>query len=331
MSYDPEASETPKVRLRLLTRSQLKISEIGFGAWGIGGQTTGETSYGDTDDATSNSALDKAAKCGLNFFDTSPAYGNGHSETLLGALNRRTDQQLIFSTKAGISSFKGKPDYSPSAIGASLTASLKRFNQPYIEGLLLHNPPIELLENNPETLDFLEYCVSINKLKFWGISAKSPDDALHFLSNADIPVLQVNLNMLDTRAISNGLLNLAHTRDTAIIARTPLCFGFLTGKVDENTAFPTGDHRNTWSQLQKASWARGARQAYESVQAEAHVTMTQIALRFCLSFPAVASVLPGPLTAEEVKENAYASIQGPLSESQIDRVLTLNQNNNFFI
>ncbi len=320
-----------KVRLRRFGRFGFDVSEIGFGTWGIGGRTAGETSYGPTDDKASNLALNRAVELGTNFFDTAAAYGDGHSETLLGHLAARASTPLVISTKAGIPIFGGPADFSPKALETSLKGSKARLRTTALTGLLLHNPSPALIEGTPEITEFLEQLYRSEDIAFWGLSVKSPADALAVLNKRDVPVVQVNLNMLDIRAITSGLLTLAAARGTAIIARTPLCFGFLSGKVDENTKFPDGDHRNAWSHAQKQVWATGAKRAWSLAKPGADESMSQTAIRFCLSFPAVSVVLPGPLTEHEVIENAGASARGPLSASAIDAIIEMNQNTDFFV
>ena len=319
------------VRRRRLGATGIDVSEIGFGTWGIGGRTSGETSYGDTDDAQSRLALDCAVACGIDFFDTAAAYGDGHSEALLGELARRTRRPLIVSTKAGIPRFGESADFSPNALAQSLAGSLDRLGRSSADGLLLHNPTPQMMKAEPAIAAFLENAVTSGRIRFWGLSVKSPADGIAMLEAFHVPVIQVNLNMLDVRAATGGLLDLAAKRGTAIIARTPLCFGFLSGHVDENTVFPPGDHRNAWSVAQRRAWAEGARRAWALAEPAAGESMAQTALRFCLSFPAVSLVLPGPLTAAEVDDNAGASARGPLAEHAVARILDLNRTTDFFV
>src|SRR5215510_1576414 len=104
---------------RPLGRTGLVVSEIGFGAWGIGGRTVAETSYGDTDDRVSLAALFRALDRGITFFDTSAAYGDGHSEELIGQAAKGRRSEIVIATKAGYDSWDRPPDFSPQAIVAS--------------------------------------------------------------------------------------------------------------------------------------------------------------------------------------------------------------------
>jgi len=325
------ALESPRVRHRPLGTTGITVSEIGFGTWGIGGRTSGETSYGATDDSISRRALDRAVGCGIDFFDTAAAYGDGHSEELLGELANRTSQPLVFSTKAGIPKFGETADFSPVALQASLTSSKRRLAANRVDGLLLHNPTPQMIKEDRAIVDFLEGCVRAGDIRFWGLSVKSPADGIAMLQAAHVPVMQVNLNMLDVRAVTSGLLDLAQRQGTAVIARTPLCFGFLSGHVDETTTFPPGDHRNAWSPAQRKAWAEGARRAWALAEPAAGESMAQTALRFCLSFPAVSLVLPGPMTEAEVEDNAGASARGPLAERAVAGILELNRTTDFFV
>ena len=116
------------MKYRALGRTGLSVSEIGFGAWGIGGRTVGTTSYGDTDDRTSVAALRAALDAGITFFDTSAAYGNGHSEELIGQAFKGSRAKMIVATKAGYEAWDRPPDFSAAAITASIEASLRRLD-----------------------------------------------------------------------------------------------------------------------------------------------------------------------------------------------------------
>jgi aryl-alcohol dehydrogenase-like predicted oxidoreductase len=136
--------------------------------------------------------------------------------------------------------------------------------------------------------------------------------------------------MMDVRAVESGLLQVAHDRGVGIIARTPLCFGFLSGTLRPDTAFAPGDHRLRWAPAQIKTWCAGAERVLAAVPRPAGSTATQAALRFCLSFPAVSTVIPGMLTPAEVDENAEASRHGPLPAAAIEAVLALNRTHIFF-
>jgi aryl-alcohol dehydrogenase-like predicted oxidoreductase len=312
------------MRNRALGRSGLTVSEIGFGSWGIGGRTAGETSYGDTDDTRSRAALARALDLGITLFDTAPAYGDGHSETLIGEAFAGRRDRIVIATKAGLERFDAPPDFSPAALRRSLDGSLQRLQTDHVDLFQLHNPAPDLFQRVPETYVALEDLRREGKIRAFGVSVKSPADALAILASHEVASVQVNLNMLDVRAVESGLLAVASAKGVGIIARTPLCFGFLSGAVTADTQFPPGDHRRGWPRAQIERWVKGA----EAMQAAAETpgqAPSQAALSFCLSFPAVSAVIPGILSPAEAEQNVAASGFGALPDLARDRIVALNR------
>jgi aryl-alcohol dehydrogenase-like predicted oxidoreductase len=317
------------MKYRALGRTGFDVSEIGFGAWGIGGRTVGTTSYGDTDDRTSLAALDRALDRGINFFDTSSAYGNGHSEALIGQAFSAKRDRAVIATKAGYDAWDKAPDFSPAAVISSAEASLRRLRTDYIDLFQLHNPPQEALRA-PELREALAELQRVGKIRAWGVSAKNPVEAIEAVREFDVAVVQANFNMMDVRAL-DGLLAEVEQRKAGFIGRTPLCFGFLSGAISKLTAFPPGDHRLGWSRAQLDNWIDGASDLLAAVQAAPGREGARSALRFCLAFPAISSAIPGILTPAEADENARASDFGPLPEAAVEAVLEINRTRQFFV
>lgn len=318
------------MKYRALGRTGLSVSEIGFGAWGIGGRTVDRTSYGDTDDRTSRAALARAYDAGVTFFDTSAAYGNGHSERLIGETLGAVRDRVVLATKAGYEAWDRPPDFSAAAIVASTERSLRRLRTDRVDVLMLHNAPLDVLIAD-DVRQALARLVDDGKVRTWGLSAKGPADALAALQACDVAVIQANFNMMDTRAVSSGLFAEVARRGAGFIARTPLCFGFLSGTVTRETRFPPGDHRLGWPAVQLANWIDGARDLLGAVAASPGREGVQAALRFCLSFPEVATTIPGILTPDEAIEDAAASERGPLAREALDAVLEINRRRQFFV
>jgi aryl-alcohol dehydrogenase-like predicted oxidoreductase len=317
------------MKYRALGRTGLDVSEIGFGAWGIGGRTVGTTSYGDTDDRTSLAALDRALDRGINFFDTSSAYGNGHSEALIGQAFASKRDRAVIATKAGYDAWDKPPDFSPTAVVASAEASLRRLRTDYIDLFQLHNPPLEALRT-PELREALAGLQKAGKIRAWGVSAKSPVEAIAALSEFDVAVVQANFNMMDVRAL-DGLLSEVKRRKAGFIGRTPLCFGFLSGTISKDSVFPPGDHRLGWSRAQLDNWIDGAADLLAAMKAAPGREGAQSALRFRRACPAISSVIPGILTPAEADENALASARGPLPPETVEVVLEINRERRFFV
>jgi len=306
------------MRTRKLEKSGLAVSEIGFGTWGIGGYVAG-ASYGVTDDRQSLAALRRAADLGINFFDTADAYGDGHAETLLGEVFGASDAVRI-ATKAGHPRFGGPQDFSPAHLRRSVEGSLGRLRREKIDLLQLHNPPLELLHADPEILATLDALENEGKIAAWGLSLKTPAEALAAI-DAFAPVcVQANFNLADQRALETGLLDRALAADVGVIVRTPLAFGFLSGKLAADAVFPEGDHRRNWPAERIRQWADAGRSLAGDIAAQAGQTLAQIALRFCLSHPAVSVAIPGMLAAAEVRENAAASDFGALDPADVARI-----------
>jgi aryl-alcohol dehydrogenase-like predicted oxidoreductase len=315
---------------RQLGRSGITVSEVGFGAWGIGGVTDGPTSYGATDDQISLAALGRALDRGITFFDTSSVYGYGHSEKLIGQAFHHRRDQVVIATKAGFSTWDKKPDFSRSGLVHSCEESLIRLQTDYVDLLQLHNPSVEIVLNG-EAVSALDTLVQQGKVRAWGLSMRSPEEAAAVLRSVTPATLQINLNMMDVRAVESGLLAAAQQQDIGVIARTPLCFGFLSGQLRSDTAFAAGDHRNAWSPDQIAMWCAGAERVLAAVPQPPGSTATQAALRFCLSFQGIATVIPGMINPAEVDEDAEASRLGPLPDASVEAVLAISRSHTFFL
>ena len=303
----------------------LSVSEIGFGAWGIGGWSPGQLSYGDTDDATSLAALRRAFEVGINFVDTAPLYGLGHSEILVGQAIKENREEWVIATKAGVTDYGAPADYSPGAIEKSLEASLERLGTSYVDLLQLHSPPMDLLRQQPGIVGRLEGLAKKGLIRAWGLSAISPAEAQIGIREFGFRVVQVNFNMLDIRALDCGLFDAAREHGAAVMARTPLSFGFLSGSIAADTVFPAQDHRSRWNGPRVANWVKNARRAMDYAGAETPAARIEAALRFCLSFPEVSVVIPGILTRREAEENAHASLMGPLPQNVVESIIAMNR------
>lgn len=302
------------MRYRALGRTGLDVSEIGFGAWGIGGATPGATSYGATSDAESRAALERAFELGVNFFDTSAIYGAGHSEELIGAVFAGRRSRIAIATKAGRRDYESEADFTPAFLERSLDASLARLRTDHVDLFQLHNPPVARLRPDDPALEAARALQRSGRIRAFGLSVGDPEEARIAIEELGAPVVQLNLNLLDQRPLESGLLELAARRGVGVIARTPLCFGVLTGAVDEETIFPPDDHRSVWPREQIGRWVNASRAFVTAVAERERQTAAQVALRFCLSCAALSTAIPGMLTREQVEENAAASELGPLAE-----------------
>lgn len=318
------------MRTRLLGKTGIKVSEIGFGGWGIGGSSDDAIGYGPTDDEVSRKVLRQALENGVTFYDTSPVYGYGRGESLIGEAFEGVRDRVVIASKVGFVDSSGAQDFSPEHVARSLEQSLRRLRTDRIDLYQVHDPPLELLERDDRILKGFQSLKREGKVRSLGITVRSPADAFRAVERFGFECVQVNFNLLDQRALEMGVLDLCRSRGVGVIVRTPLCFGFLTGAYAAEGPFAPTDHRSHWSVEQRALWMKGYR-IFQSVLAQEKQTPAQMALRFCLSYGAVSTVIPGMMQAEHVLENAGASPLGRLTQPQLETLRKMYQGQRFFL
>jgi aryl-alcohol dehydrogenase-like predicted oxidoreductase len=299
---------------RKLGRTNLEISDIGYGAWGIGGIQW----LGGRDDE-SLAALRRAIELGVNFIDTALAYGDGHSEQLVGQVVRETGRPVYIATKVPPKNRiwpakAGSPirDVFPyEYIIQAAEESLRNLAMETIDLLQLHVWTSEWVECDEWKRAFEDLKRS-GKVRFAGISLTEhdPDSGLAAVESGLIDAVQVIYNVFDQSPETN-LYPACRKHDVGVLARVPLDEGGLTGNVNESTVFPENDFRG-W-------YFRGDRKKETSGRVDAlkrdlgpGVNLAETALRFCLSHPAVTSVIPGMRTVRHAESNAALSDQGAL-------------------
>lgn len=304
----------------------IKVSEVGFGAWGIGGNEHGH-SYGPTDDKLSLEALNKALDMGCNFFDTADVYGFGHSELLLGKALKNKRDRAIIATKVGSDFYQGGgfQTFTEEYIRFALEKSLDRLQTDYIDIYQLHNPPVRLLTKE-DSYSVLNALKREGKIRAWGVSVLDPVEGLACLATSQPDCIQIPVNIFNSRPREN-LLPTAFAAGCAIIAREPLANGFLTGKFVDALYlnFEEGDVRKNWpSDYKKARIEAAQRLVF--LQKE-NRSLTQAAIKFVLSMKEVSVTIPGIKTAEHAEENLGASDLKPLSATELKEIETLAKRN----
>ncbi|HYY91946.1 MAG TPA: aldo/keto reductase [Candidatus Dormibacteraeota bacterium] len=310
------------MKYRTLGKTDLKVSEVGFGAWAIGGNAFGN-SYGPTDDKTSIDSVRKALDLGCNFFDTADAYGHGHSEELLGQAlkDKRTD--VIIATKAGADFYHDPPrmNFSPDYLAFALGKSLERLQTDVVDLYQLHNPPIHLLRNG-KIFEGLEKLVNSGKIRYYGISIHDPEEGMLAIKNGRPATIQVVFNILRQEA-KNKLFDAARENNVAIIAREPLSNGFLSGKITADSTFPPGDIRFNFPRNYFHSLVKAAQQL-QFLESGTR-TLAQASLRFILDHREVATVIPGAKTPLQVEEDLRASDLSSLTGEELLRIRILRE------
>jgi len=295
------------VQTRPLGTTGIRVSEIGFGTWAIGGDAHGTMGYGPADDGESLAALAEARASGCTFFDTSNLYGWGHSEDLLARAFAGRRRAVVLATKAGYVSPDGQQDFSPDAVRRSLDGSLRRLRTDHVDLLQLHDPPLDVLDGGDGLFAALERMRSEGTVRAFGISARTPDEALLFAARYQPAFLQVNFNLGDLRALRNGLFDACREQGIGVIVRTPLAAGFLTGQIEASTSFAASDHRRRYGVDVRARWADAVRRLRPVFDDAPQATPAQNAIRFVLSFEAVSAVIPGMLRVSDVREDLRAA------------------------
>lgn len=317
------------MRYRLLGRTGLSVSEIGFGAWGIGGETPGPTSYGRTNDDVSIAALRRALARGINFYDTSNVYGYGRSESLIGEAFTDCREKVVIASKVGFVDYQQEPNYTASWVEKSLEGTLRRLRTDRVDLLQFHNASANMLGALPETMLLIENLKRAGTIKAIGVSVKSPEDIPSLLNFFPFDAVQVNFNMMDIRVLQLGLLDLVAKSNVGFIARTPLAFGFLTGMYSGEEIFHGLDHRSRWSKGQLRLWSQGAKLLHSSCLESELISPIATALRFCLSYEGITTTIPGMLTPEEVDINIDSVELGPLQRASLIAVESLHDSLNF--
>ncbi|HBY61799.1 MAG TPA: aldo/keto reductase [Solibacterales bacterium] len=311
------------MRYRPLGRTGWQVSDVGFGAWGIGGKQW----RADNDDQ-SIAALRRAIELGVNFIDTALAYGDGKSEELVGEVVRTTKSEVLVATKVPPENriWPARPEFPIGDvfpydyIVASTEESLRNLGLERIDLQQLHVWTPEWTARD-EWKRAAEDLKKAGKIRAFGISVTEhePDTVLDALRTGLIDAVQVIYNIFDQTPETN-LFPLCQELNIGVLARVPLDEGALTGAITEDTDL-SGDEFRSW-------YFRGdrKRQVVEHVvplQKELEGepgTLAENALRFVLSHPAVSTVIPGMRRPRTVESSVSVSDRGPLRPDLLARL-----------
>ncbi len=310
------------MKYRTLGKTGLKVSEVGFGAWAIGGNNYGN-SYGPTDDQVSIAAVERAFELGCNFYDTADVYGHGHSEQLLGQALKGHRNEVILATKVGGDFYHDPPrmNFNPDYLEFASAKSCERLQTDYIDLYQLHNPPIQLLKNG-KTFEGLEKLKDSGRIRHYGVSIHDPQEGLLWMKYGKLAAVQVVFNLLRQEA-KNQLFQAAREQNMAIIAREPLSNGFLSGKFNIDSTFPSGDIRSNFPRNYLVGLIRAAQQL-RLLESKTR-TLAQASIRFALDHKDVSTVIPGAKTPQQTEENIKASELPSLTGEELLRIRYLRE------
>lgn len=285
---------------RILGRTGLKVSVVGFGAIPIGGF------FGPVDDAESIRALHAAVDGGMNYIDTSDAYGlEFRAEIVIGKfLKERSDRKdILICTKGGNNMVTGKRNFSPDYIRGCLEGSLKRLGLEAVDLYLLHNPNVDDMKNEL-SFELLDKYKAEGKIKHWGVSVNTLPECELAVSIGRPEAMQMEYNILEQGP--EQVFAKAKAAGVGVISRVPLKRGFLSGRFDETYQFSADDRRSRILSPENMRKYQARLDKLREVAKELGRSPAEVAIRFCVSNPNVSTVLPGIRTPQQAKEDAAA-------------------------
>lgn len=307
-----------------MRRAGVDVSEVGFGAWAIGG------TWGEVTEADAMASLHEAVDRGVTFFDTADVYGDGRSEKLIARLQReRPDDEIFVATKAGrrLDPHVAE-DYTVENIEGFVDRSLQNLETDRIDLLQLHCPPPDVYYS-PALFAGMDGLVEKGKLARYGVSVERVEEALKAIEYPGVVSVQIILNILRQRP-AERFLDAAAAAGVGVIVRVPLASGLLTGKMSADSAFAADDHRN----FNRHGEAFDVGETFAGVPFDLGLaavdelrplvpegaTMAQLALRWILMHGQVSTVIPGGKNPAQVADNVGSAELAPLAEATMARI-----------
>jgi aryl-alcohol dehydrogenase-like predicted oxidoreductase len=297
--------------------SEVRVSEVGLGAWQIGG------SWGTVSEQDALDILRAATDAGVNFFDTADVYGNGRSERLIGRFLKETGKEIFVASKLGRAGTPGWPaNFTLPVMRTHTESSLRRLGIETLDLTQLHCVPLDTLKEG-EVFESLRTLRQEGKIRRFGVSVESMEEAHLCLEQEGLSSLQIIFNIFRQKPATD-LFDAAKAKGVALIIRLPLASGLLSGKFNAQSQFPKEDHRN----FNRDGQAFNVGETFAGLPFEKGVeladglkplvpnglTMAQMALRWILDFDAVTAVIPGAKNVAQAAANAVPSGAQPLSE-----------------
>jgi aryl-alcohol dehydrogenase-like predicted oxidoreductase len=309
------------MRYRTLGRTGLQVSELGYGAWGIG-----QSMWIGADDDESLRALRRAIELGVTFIDTALVYGNGHSEQLVGEIVRSSSETVHVATKVppknrewpARKGTRAEDAFPGDWVVDRTEASLRNLGLDTIDVQQFHVWSDEWVGEG-DWLDAVERLKRDGKIRFFGVSINDhePANAIRLIESGVVDTVQVIYNVFD-QSPEDELFDAVQAADVGVIVRVPFDEGALTGRITPDSEFPEGDFRNRYFQGDRKQevWDR-----VNAIADDLGVPVersAEVALRYCLSHPAVSTVIAGMRSVRNVERNAEAVELGPLEPQQVE-------------
>ena len=318
---------------RKLGRTGLEVSEVGYGAWGIG-----KDAWIGAEDDESVRALNRAIDLGLNFIDTALAYGEGHSERLVGQVVKEREETVYVATKIppknriwpAPSGLHPDEVFPKGYVRKCAETSLENLGFEAIDVQQFHVWSDEWVGRG-DWLEAVEELKGEGKIRSFGVSTNDhqPSNSVKLIETGVVDTVQVIYNVFE-QSPEDELFPACVEHGVGVIVRVPFDEGALTGRITPDTTFDEDDFRN--------DYFRGDRkeQVYERVRAivsELGVTedeVAEVALRYILSHPAVSTVIPGMRSVRNVERNMAVADGKGLPEDQVRRLKAHRWDRNFY-
>ncbi len=315
---------------RTLGGTDLKLSTVGFGVWSVA-----TSWWGVTDEDQGLALLRQAYDLGVNFFDTADTYGSGKGETMLARALGAEREKIVIGTKFGYDFHQHAgnreghtempQDFSPKFVRLALEESLRRLETDYIDLYQLHNPRLSAIESD-ELFATLEEMKDAGKIRHYGV-ALGPDigweeEGVSAMRERHVPSAQIIYSLLEQDP-ARAFFPVAEECGTGLLSRVPHATGMLDGTYTPGMTFPASDHRAH----RKQEWLETSLRKVSTIDflygEGTGRTISQAAIQFTLSQPAIASVLPNILNEEHLQEFVAATETPELTQAELTRVADL--------
>ncbi|MGB7343492.1 MAG: aldo/keto reductase [Pirellulaceae bacterium] len=314
------------MQFRPLSANGPQVSEIGFGAWALGGQ------WGGQDDTDSIAALNQAIDSGVNFIDTAQGYGDGRSERVIAGVLRERSEQVYVATKTPPDAGPWPPSpycrwqdrYSAAYLRSNVNERLSNLGVDRIDLLQLHTWT-RAWNDDPQPLLVLRQLRDEGKINLIGVSTPEQDQScvIQLMRDGLVDVVQVIYNLFDQEAAAQ-ILPVAAETGTGVIVRVAMDEGALTGKYDASHEFPEDDFRSSFfagDRMERtAARVDAIRADVEKFGVAEQYSMADVALKFALARPEVSSVIAGMRNVEQVKMNTHCSDLKDLPETLLTQL-----------
>lgn len=299
------------MKLRPFGTTGMNVSEIGLGAWQLA-----NPDWGVNDKREALKIVQKSLNAGCNFFDTAPGYGGGRSEELLGEGLKPVRRNVMICTKFGHTA-DGKSDFSAEAIRPSLEASMKRLQTDYLDIVLMHNPPREMMDGRAAAqFEEFEKIKAEGKIRAYGVSLDWREEAELVLDTTKSQALEIFFNALYQEPLP--AFQKAQDHGAGIIIKVPLDSGWLSGRYRKGHNFE--DIRKRWPAEVVARRSELVEQFAKLVPAG--TSMAHAALQFVLAQPQVSTVIPGAKSVEQALDN-FAAAEKQLDPETVEAMRNL--------